>query len=290
MAVLTADIDGEDISPYCQSIAWKPRYNLIDSGVVRVPSFLVAAAVGAQELHLELDGDLKFSGPLWFLQHEGNTNTAYTELTAWDHRVYLGKRLCKWDDGGTFNLITPCPVIEDEQYAPDILRQFIQNAIDDPDVADFDPAGVQGPYGPAAPLPLSLGTVSSAGAELTNTCPMDFPMSIQRMASLLVSTGQLDMILHPGIGSSTLDLVAHHENDISGSVSFEYATGSHNSQITTVTVDMEDMVNALWFLLGPRGPGTCRSRSTTSRRITGAAQSPRRHPASVTSGTPRCST
>lgn len=253
MAVLTADIDGTDISSYCQSISWRPRYNLVDSAIVRIPSFLAAAAVGAQELHVELDGDLKFSGPLWFDQIDGNANTAYTELTAWDHRIYFGKRLCKWDDGGSFNLITPCPVIEAEQFAPDIMRQFIQNAIDDPDVADFDPSGPQGPYGAAAALPISLGTVSSAGAELTDTCPMDFPMSIQRMMSMMVATGQLDQILHPGVGSSVLDLVVHHENDISGSVVFEYATGAHNSQITTVTVDMEDMVNALWFLLGPRG-------------------------------------
>lgn len=253
MPFLSADVDGDDITQYCQSIAWKPRLNLLDSGVVRFPSWTQAIGVGAQELHIYLDGELKFSGPPWFLQHEGDANSQYTEVTAWDHRVYFGKRLCKWDDGGTFNLITPCPVITSNIFAPAIMEEFIQNAIDDPDVADFDPSGPDGPFGPAAPLPISLGTVDSSGGENVDSCPMDFPMSLQRMMSLMVGTGQLDQVLHPGIGSSVLDLITHYSNDISGSVLFEYATGSHNSQVASITVDMEDMVNALWFLLGPRG-------------------------------------
>jgi hypothetical protein len=255
MAELTCDIDGTDISEICQSQSFRPRLNLLDSYVIRFPSFLFPVAPGVMELHGYLDGDLVFSGPVWFMQPDGGADSAYTEVTAYDHRVYLGKRLAKWDDGGQFNLINPCPVFVNNVKAPLILEEFIQNAIDDPDVADFDPNGPEGPFGPAEPLPLALGTVDSGG-ENVDSCPMDFPMSIQRIASLLVATGQLDMVLHPGIGSSTVDLLNHYDNDISGSVVFEYATGAHNSTIASVTVDMEDMVTALWFLLGPRGPRT----------------------------------
>ena len=61
MSVLTADIDGTDLSRYCVSIAWKPRWNLLDSGVIKFPSKLFTIDPGVSELHLYLDGDLVFS-------------------------------------------------------------------------------------------------------------------------------------------------------------------------------------------------------------------------------------
>lgn len=250
MPVLTADIGGTDISRYCRTMSWRPRWNLLDSGVISFPSGRLSIEEGVDELHLYLDGDLKFSGPCWYSQAEGDADKAYTEITGWDHRVWLQKRLClSTSDPG--NLITPGDVITDKVTAPEILAEYIQNAIDDARAAEFDPSGPFGPTGPSAALPLTLGTVDTGGDDVTGV-PTSFPMTVERMRALLTATGQLDQVLHPGVGSSELDLLNDYVNDMSGSVAFEYNTGARNSSIATVTVDMDNMWNAIWFLLGPR--------------------------------------
>jgi hypothetical protein len=230
---LTADIDGNDITQYCQRVTWSPRLNLIETATVRVPSGLAAYAVGASELHVYSGATLKFSGPVWSVQPEGGVDAAYTELTAYDHRIHLTKRLCKANSThNAGNLITPGSVIRDFVSAPQIMAAYITNTV----FIDGD-------------MPLGVGTVDLDGADVTGA-PMDFPMSIDRMRANLTSTGQLDQVLHPGIGESTVDFLNDYSND-SGTL-FEYATGSHNCQIATVTVSMDDVINALWYLLGPR--------------------------------------
>lgn len=250
MSVLTADIDGTDLSRYCQTMSWRPRWNLLDSGVIRYPSGRFTIDPGVSELHLYLDAALVFSGQCWYTQPEGDADKAYTEVTGWDHRIWLARRLCKsTTDPG--NLITPGDVILDQVTAPEILAEYINNAIADADAATFDPAGAFGPTGPSAPLPLTVGTVDTGGDDVTGV-PISFPMSIERMRALLTGTGQLDQVLTPGIGSSTLDLLNDYSNDLSGTVVFEYNTGAHNASVATVTVDMDNLWNAIWYLMGQR--------------------------------------
>jgi hypothetical protein len=250
VSVLTADIDGTDLSRYCRTISWRPRWNLLDSSVISFASGRFSLNPGQSEMHVYLDGDLKFSGPCWYTQAEGDADKAYTEVTGWDHRIWLTKRLClSTTDPG--NLITPGDVITDNVTAPEILGQYIQNAIDDARAASFDPSGAFGPTGPSAPLPLTLGTVDTGGDDVSGV-PTSFPMSIERMRALLSGTGQLDQVLVPGIGSSELHLLNDYSNDMSGTVVFDYNTGSHNSSIATATVDLDNFWSAIWYLMGPR--------------------------------------
>lgn len=229
---LTADIDGTDITDLCQRITWSPAFNLIDTGVVRIPSGHVEYQEGISQLHLYSAGEIKFSGPIWNPQAEGGVDSSYTEITAHDHRIYMTKRLCKSTIGD--NLITPGDVILTNVTAPEIMAQYLENSL----LIDGD-------------LPLGAEAVDSGGADCTGV-PTDFPMTLDRMRSLLVSSGQLDQVLHPGVDFSTVDFLNHYENDLSGSVIFEYATGAHNCQVATRSFDMEDLINALWYLLGPR--------------------------------------
>lgn len=250
MSLLTADIDGTDLSGYCNPITWKPRWNLLDSAVIRFPSSLFTISPGDSELHVYLDSNLVFSGNCWFTQPEGDADKAYTEVTGWDHRIWLAKRLCKsTSDPG--NLITPGDVLLTQQTAPQILAEYINNAINDTDAAVFDPSGAFGPTGPSKALPIVVGTVDGGGDDVSGV-PTSFPMSIERMRALLTATGQMDQVLHPGVGSSTLDLLNNYSNDLSGSVVFEYNTGARNATIATVTLDVDNLWNAIWYLMGPR--------------------------------------
>jgi hypothetical protein len=85
--------------------------------------------------------------------------------------------------------------------------------------------------------------------------PADWPMNLQELADTLLSTGQLNILVNPGFGSCTVDLTnGGFVNDLTGSVAIQYQTGAFNSQSAQRTVDMEEVINALWYLLGPKRP------------------------------------
>lgn len=232
---LTADIDGSGITAYCQSITWRQRLSRPSSAVVRFPAQLTGATTGINELHVYNNGGLVFSGPVWYQETQGSADSVYTELTAYDHLIYLAKRLCKKGTTPPGNLITPGSVLEDEITAPAILAAFINNT-----------NTIDGPSN------LTVGSIAGGGKDLSSV-PTNFPMTIEDMRGLLVSTGQLDVVVVPGIGGSTVDLYnGDYGTDLSGSVSFGYQTGAFNASIATHTFDMEEVTNALWYLLGPR--------------------------------------
>lgn len=171
-----------------------------------------------------------FSGVVSQPQASGDANSAYTELTAYSHLRALKYRMVKDDFG---NLITPSFFNAD---APGMLYEMIQNT------KTIDPG----------PFPLTVSSYAGGGIEVWFDLA-SFPMQLNQMTDLLIATGQLDIIETPGVGGSTLDLTnGDGGNDLSGSVSYQYATGSHNARVATITLDDDQIVNALWYLLAPR--------------------------------------
>lgn len=228
---LTYAIDGSDITQYVLTGQWKPRWNMMGTAVVRALARHVGLKDGASRLAVYLNGTLVHCGPCGYSEAEGNADSAYVEITSHDDLVYLKDRLCKTSTG---NLITPGTVLEDEVTAPAILAAFINNA------NSVDPI----------PMPLTPGSVSGGGVDVSGA-PQSFPMSIRNMMQLLVSTGQLDVKVNPGLSASTVDLTNGGGLGASGA-SYEYATGAHNAWVGKVTVDMEDVISALWYLIGPK--------------------------------------
>jgi hypothetical protein len=230
---LTYDIDGGNITPYVLTGQWKPLWNMTGSAVVRGIGSALALRDGSSRMNVYLNGGLVHSGPCWYSQAEGNPTSTYAEITSYDDTIYTKTRVCKTATG---NLITPGSVITDEVTAPAIIAAYIDN------VNSFDPS----------PMPLTVGSVAGGGDDVSGV-PMNFPMDLAQMIALMVSTGQLDVIVSPGTGGSTVALTnGDGGSDLSGSVSYEYATGAHNAGVAQYTVDMQELVNALWYYLGPR--------------------------------------
>ena len=163
---LTADIDGSSITSLCQSIRWRPKLSAPATGIVRVPAHLVSVTPGVSELHIYSSGSLVFSGPIWHTQADGNPDSTYAELTAYDHMIYLRTRMVKTLTG---NMIQPGQVLLDEVTAPAIMAAFINN------VNTYDAAL---PSGNA--MPLSVGSVAGGGVDSSGV-PMSFPMSLDDM-------------------------------------------------------------------------------------------------------------
>lgn len=245
------EVDGTDITAITQSIRWRPKLSRPASCVVRFPSNLFSAQTGISQLRLT-NGSLLFSGPVWYQQLEGAEDAAYTELTCYDHMIYLTKRLCKtpeaWPDfnfpefnpptePGPCNLADPTKVITDFITATEIVAEFIQATI------DCDGS-----------MPLSVNSPATGGPDMTGF-PTNWPMSIADFINTAIGTGYLDVVLTPGYSSSSLDFYnGDYGTDRTGSVVFQYATGAFNARRANSTSDMEEVINALWYLLGPKTP------------------------------------
>lgn len=250
--MITAALDGSDITEFCQEIRWRPRFTDLHGAVIRFPGEFLSA-LPAQVLELSLNSAPIFNGGIWMPEASGEVDAAYVEATAWDWSIALRKRMCKQgaSDPDPGNMVDVSPVVDTYKTGPEIASHFVQNAIDDPDAALFVPSGSFPPSGPSKALPVVVGTTDTGGVDLTGT-PMAFPMTIDRMFGLLQSTGQLVVQRVPGDGYTTLNFLNPYENDLSGTVVYSYGTGAHNAQNPTYTLDLDDLVNALWYLVGRR--------------------------------------
>lgn len=245
----TVDIEGNDITSYCQQINWHARWSRPATVVVRCPGHLFQASDG-EELHLYENGTLKFSGPIWNIQPSGGPDRTDIEITAFDHLIYMSKRLCKQPSDGPspFNVVELFPVFDTYITAPEIMHAFVRAALEDPFATD----PVDGPV--SAPLPWILGDPSGGDDVSVMGAPMNAPMTLDQMRQNLLSTGQLAINVTPGVGASRLDFVRPPTKPGASATTYSYQTGAFNSQNATYTDDMDEMVNALWYLLGPRGP------------------------------------
>jgi hypothetical protein len=239
-----AKIDGTEITDICQEQRWRPKLSRTSTGVVRFPApeLVVDLETTAPELALyENDGtSLLFAGPVWHVQPSGDPASMYTEVTAYDHTIDFARRIAKTLAGDTIN---PGPVLTANQFGPAIFEAFIDN------INTFDATVPDG-----GPMRVTPGTVASGVVDLS-ALPMSFPMTLDQIRALLVATGEMDVILVPGLGASTVDLTNGDGGaDLTGSVSYEYDTGANNASVATITVDMDELMNALWYFLGPRGP------------------------------------
>lgn len=81
-------------------------------------------------------------------------------------------------------------------------------------------------------------------------------MTLADLRTLLVDTGELDVVLQPAAGgASTVDLYnGDYGADLSGSVSLDYATGAYNCSAAKLTWDMASVITRIRYLLGPKRP------------------------------------
>ncbi len=228
---MRAFINGSDVTQYCQRITWRPKLSRPAQAIIRYPARAFGVSAGTDELALTQGGTTLFVGDVFYPQYEGDADSAYAEVTAFDHLIALKDRMVKSSTG---NMIVPTSFAT---TAPGQFAAYINNTI------SFDP----GTYA------LSVGSVAGGGVDLDISQLMQFPMDLEQLRALLVGTGQMDVFLSPGSGSSSVNLTnGEGGTDLSGSVSYQYATGTNNAAIGTLTVDMSQVINALWYLLAPR--------------------------------------
>jgi hypothetical protein len=138
-----------------------------------------------------------------------------------------------------------------EVYGPDggpaIMEQILTNTVTCGGGGDDDDEG---------PIFLTMGTFETGCCDLSGA-PVDWPMTIGELTSLLVSTGCLDVVITPtdpggGVMGTVSAYCGDYGTDLTGSVDFDYGQGNYNIRHLRWNQDMSNMTNKLWYYAGPR--------------------------------------
>lgn len=229
-------VGASDATSSAQEFEYTPDLNGLWSADARFPSSLVPAITeGGTELVITTDGGtVLFAGPCWYGEDDGDANDQMTTLTAFDHRVKWPFRQVQDADGD----YSDPSIFQDWENAVDIMANAITN-----DIAN------DGAYG------ITLGSISASSFPLIGYKPTDWPWSMQQLWDFLANTGTLDVMLIPAAGSSSVALFPGDAGtDLSGSVTFDYNTGSFNCMEAKYTFDMKNTITRIRYFLGPKRP------------------------------------
>lgn len=245
-----------DIASVCfQKKVWR-RLNRIAGASFVVPSDheLINATesdgrptlcTGYRQCVVTLDSTgLFLNGIVWNLEDEGEEDMCYTKVTVLDPRVYWPKRPAR-DADGDFSDPT---FIKDFTTGPQIMEAILDAS---------ENAGLGPPTDAEGDLFLDIttGPFEAGGVDLRGA-PTNFPMYVSEVDTLLTGTGQLDTIIVPTDNGTEMGRVECYNGDYgtdrTGTVAFDYATGSFNARKFRRIEDMESVRNKLWTFLGPR--------------------------------------
>ena len=198
--------------------------------------------VGSRLL-IQNGGSPVFHGFVLLCETEAGEDSGYTVYNATDPMELWQWRPVR-DDTCDFSKPT---IVDDYQQGPAIVEAMLTNTVTCGGGGDDDDEG---------PIFLTMGTFESGGCDLTGA-PVDWPMTIAELTSLLISTGCLDVVItptNPGGGvMGTVDAYnGDYGTDLSGSVVFQYGTGAFNIRRLRWNQDMSNMCNKLWYFAGPR--------------------------------------
>jgi hypothetical protein len=242
-------IDGTDVSSFALEGSSTRRLNRLSQATVKFPMDAVVGSVGSR-MKVVFDGELHHHGRVMTRELDGGEDFGYVVYNSEDPL-----ELWKWRpvrDPVTSltpgNMINPT-ILEDEKSGPQIVRAMMEaseNSALIPDAAEGS-------------LFLEYGNFQTGGADLSGA-PTNFPMTMMDMASLLTSTGRLDIVLEPiDSGGNMARLSAHNGRygaDRRGSVIFEYGMGDHTIRGMQWNQDLSNTVNKLQYFFTPRPTDT----------------------------------
>ncbi len=222
------------------------QHNRPSFASVRCPLDQVTGTWEGARLKVLADGSaLDFHGSLVLMEDQGDEDTMYRVATFADPTFIFEYRPARdgaaSGDPGDFSKPS---FIERNATAPQMLQEILTQSMISGNDAD-----AEGPMG------ITLGTFATGGANLSGA-PADWPMTIAQVIALLVDTGELDVVNVPIDDGTNMGQVSAYNGDygadLSGSVSFEYATGSYNARGCRRTMDYKDLMNKLWIFGGPQ--------------------------------------
>lgn len=242
---LEVTIDGTDVSEFALEGSSSRKLNKVSPATVKFPMDAVVGSVGSR-LKISFDGELHHHGRVMNREFDGGEDFGYVVYNSESSLEIWGKRPVR--DPATSltpgNLIDPTLLV-DFQSGPQIIQAMMQAS----ENTSLIPEAAEGP------LFQEQGSFETGGADLSGA-PTNFPMTMLDMASLLVSSGRLDIIETPiDSGGNMARIDCYNGNygvDRRNSVIFSYGTGDYNVRGLQWNEDMSNVVNKLQYFFTPR--------------------------------------
>lgn len=268
--VPTVYLDEIDVTDLCQDGSVTPSFNRVGTASVRIQMEELVDRFGTMlpgaesMLKVYFHGGVLGTTPV--LYHHGRV--LLCETTADEQNGYAvfnssdPLELWQWrpvrqptldSDGQPGNFVDPT-VVKDYAFGPQIIEAILDGSEGSTAAAPalgIPPADAEGP------LFLERGSFAVGGADLSGA-PVDYPMTMAELATLLISTGELDIVITP------IELNARGEYgridcyngnyglDLHSSVILQYGMGARNISALSWNEDMTQECNKLWYFLGPR--------------------------------------
>jgi hypothetical protein len=244
---LEVTLDGVDFSGCAIEGSVTRRLNRPAQAQIKIPMDCAAGCgVPGARLKITIDSALWFHGMVMDWELDGGEDTGYITMNAMDPMELWAHRPARDGPGSSDPGDFSNPLMFQEfPTGPQLIEQMLLQSED-----DADPAKGEGP------LFLTLGSFETGGTNLVGA-PVDWPMTIAEVVNLLVSTGEVDVVITPtdpgGGVMGTVDVYnGDYGTDLSGSVVFEYGTGARNVRAVRWNQDMSNITNKLWYFGGPR--------------------------------------
>ena len=261
---LAVYIDGIEVTTCCLSGSWTRRLNRPAQATVTLPMDCAIGDVGSR---LRIDiipsgataSEIVFHGFILNTETDTDKDTGTTVYNAQDPMELWQWRPVRADDGD-FSKPTGTGAVDGSDlfstylYGTDIMFHVLQNT--EGDSTAQGNGALSPPTTAEGPMFLTLGSFA-AGATDISGAPVDWPMTIAELWSLLNSTGTVDLVITPtdpgGDIMGTIDgYNGDFGTDLSGSVVFEYGSGAFNAAAIRWNRDMTNMCNKYWLYSGPR--------------------------------------
>jgi hypothetical protein len=246
MGQVIVTLDGVDVTDVCVSGQWTRRLNRPSTAQVRIPMQEVSAAVGSLlkiEALVGTSYEIVHHGRVLLCETDTAEDTGYTVYNSTDPMEMWQWRPVR-DNGCDFSKPN---IIDAYTTGPLIMEAALQNSVY---CGSGDAGDCEGP------LFLDINAAAGGGVDLTGA-PTDWPMTIAELASLLISTGELDIVITPtDPGGDVMGEVDFYNGDygtdLSGSIVFSYGMGDFNVARLRWNQDMTTITNKLWYFAGPR--------------------------------------
>jgi hypothetical protein len=245
-------IDGVDVTNCALAGFSTRRLNRPSQAQVRLPMDCAIGAAGSL-LKIYFNGTLHHHGRVLLCETTADENTGYVVYNSTDPMEMWAYRPVR-DDTCDFSKPT---IVEDygPSGGPAIVENMLQNSMgvggcSGGDCEDANADICEGD------LFLTLGTFEGGCCDLSGA-PVDWPMTMAELTSLLISTGCCDIVITPtdpggGIMGTVAGYCGDYGTDLSGSVDFDYGQGNFNVRALRWNEDMSNMCNKLWYFAGPR--------------------------------------
>jgi len=253
--IATVVLDDVDITDLALEGSTTRRLNRPSQATIKVPMQELASRYGTMipdagsylkvyyDAHASTMPQLFHHGRVMQREVTADQNNGYVVFNSQDPMELWQWRPVRDPDGD----FSDPDIVAFNQFAPQILHAALtasENPLLIPSLAE-------------GPLRLRINSVAGGVIDMTGA-PTDWPMTIMELFSLLVSTGELDAVVTPiefdaSDNYGQLDVFnGNFGNDLHSTVKFQYGMGNFNVQALRWNRDMTNMVNKLWYFLGPK--------------------------------------